>query len=186
MKHIFTFLLSTLFIAVTTAQSNSVFGFLGSDGNNPAFVNALVEGDNNHFYATAFDYGSNSSVLLKCDENGNIIWQKQLNLNESGTATNTNAIEISYHNNYIYVLTETTGPVYHYSLAKIDVLGNLIWARTLTPLDNQIYYKPSLDFGPTGEIIVASSTFTSPELFSLNENGSSNWVRNFSLDSNAY
>src|SRR5688572_477412 len=120
MKQVFTICLSILFLSTTTAQSNSIFGYLGSDGDYPASINALIEGDNNHFYATALDYGISASVLLKCDQNGNIVWQKQLNLNESGTGTH--ATEIRYHNNYIYVLTQNVSPVYSYNLAKIDVL----------------------------------------------------------------
>jgi hypothetical protein len=186
-KYVFALSLFTLFISTGIAQSNAIFKYTIPGNPDPLYLNHLVEGDSNHFYTLGYN-SIYECFLIKSDENGNIVWQKNLALRDSETYVT--PAELSYHNDHIYALLssntyvfDSVGFYYEYELAKIDLNGNLIWAKTLQPIDGILYHKPSIDFGINGEIIVASSSNSRIELFSINDDGTTNWIRNLNSDS---
>jgi hypothetical protein len=198
MKYIFTISFSILFMSYSIAQSNSIFGYINQGNSSTLQLNHLVEGDNNHFYVIGYDNSTQESFLIKSDQNGSIAWQKKLILNDP-TSTQSPA-QLCYHNNYLYVLMvcqsygifdstilDSSGTNVNvnmsYQLAMIDISGNLVWAKNIELIDPYLYHQPSIDFGPADEIIVASSSFSRVELFSFNDDGSTNWIRNCSSDS---
>ncbi len=174
----FSLLIILGFTTLLSSQVNSVFNTLNNNTSNIVFPETILKGENNDIYIIATDYILKQFVI-HADENNQVIWSKEILDSDEFAPVRINEAKI--YNDHIYLLGYLPYP--KYILTKLDMNGNLIWSRQLTPSSIATqYHLPSLEINST-QIVVSSSEGYSIDLFSLKEDGSENWIKSFNTDS---
>ena len=188
MKKILLVLSLTCSVLAASAQTNSIFRFNKPNGNseftNYLRVTTITRGEGNYMYGTLADETTPGwdDYLVKWDENETMIWQKKLDIPSN---IYNSVSDIKFNNNYLYVLgTITYSSTIKYYLSKVDVNGSLQWTKILVPSDSSAYGAETpgtMTISNDHRIIVANySQLLS--IFSINEDGSTNWSNNYTLD----
>lgn len=186
MKKLFTLFVIAICFAKITAQSNAVYTIRNNTTNALLDIEALVDAENNAVYLLGRDNTTYNVFLVKMDNNGTIVWQKQLQNNLDTNMTMYVYYEqIVFFNNELYILGSYYGVQLQYFLTKMDLNGSLIWSKILNPVSQGVYHHPSMEVKTNSGITISSANYESIDIFSLNINGATNWIRNFNTNSSA-
>lgn len=150
--------------ATGTANASAASGVFDSLGNFYVVGNAVLN-------------GADDFAVLKYDPTGNLLWQRALGNNTTGSSDVANSVAIDGSNN-LYV-------VGHFEIAtgvgivKYDTNGNVLWQKKLTGTGSSIGYSVSLD--SSSNLYIAGSTLISPQyrwlITKIDTNGVLQWQR---------
>jgi hypothetical protein len=131
--------------------------------------------------------GNHDILLMRCDQNGNLVWSKQFNggSNEVGES-----IDLFPTGGFVIGSTKsnTTQSSAEVLITRTDSIGNILWTQNFTA--NGYDVVKQVDVLSDGKIIVAGSTIFCQNAFTcgfgmlLDSNGVIIWSRSFEKESN--
>ncbi len=131
--------------------------------------------------------GNHDILLMRCDQNGNLVWSKQFNggSNEVGES-----VALYPTGGFVLASTSsnTSSTFSEIIISRTDTSGNILWTQKFSGSGNDVVEQ--LAVLNNGKIIIAGSTnlcsnaFTCGFGMQLDSNGSILWSRSFEKESN--
>jgi hypothetical protein len=186
MKRLISFLIGIIISILVSGQTDDIVAIRPADNINSLKILAIENGEANNLYTIVASNTDTSHYIIKMDEDFNIVWQKQLN--NMVDTLGQDYVQMKFHNNSIYLLGTVSDGAFstYYNLVKISNNGILLWSKKLTAIGGGFYHLPSMEFSNDSNLIIASSSSVSIDIYSLSEDGSVNWIQNFSSDSSEF
>ncbi len=195
MKNIFLLpLIITLVVSSSTVQSQNswsqtypIASSLGEE------LNDMAPLPGNGFISvgsiTTDTLGNHDILLMRCDQNGNLIWSKQFN---GGSDEVGESIDLFPTGGFVMAATKsnTSPATTEVLITRTDSVGNILWTQKFSGNGNDVVKQ--LAVLSDGKIIVAGATTLCQNAFTcgygmmLDSNGVILWSRSFEKESSNY
>jgi hypothetical protein len=133
--------------------------------------------------------GNHDILLMRCDQNGNLVWSKQFN---GGSDEVGESIDLFPTSGFVLASTKTnTSPsTTELLITRTDSIGNILWTQKFSANGNDVVKQ--LAVLSDGKIIIAGATTLCQNAFTcgygmmLDSNGVILWSRSFEKESSNY